>query len=166
MINSSPGTGLPVSTEDFVALQRLVHRYADAVVHRNAAQWASCWAGDAQWDLGRGRKVTGKAAIVDLWSKAMGGFSAVVQMVHNGDASTTGDPDRAVGRWYIDERFLRADGQNGMLLAHYEDEYVRTPAGWLFASRFLEVHYQGAADLSGEFQNTPEKLAARGAGNA
>jgi hypothetical protein len=84
MINSSPGTGLPVSTEDYVALQRLVHRYADAVVHRNAAQWASCWADDAHWDLGRGRKVAGKAAIVDLWTMAMGGFSAVVQMVFTG----------------------------------------------------------------------------------
>ena len=166
MINSSPGSDLPVSTEDYVALQLLVHRYADAVVHRNAAQWASCWAEDAQWDLGRGRKVVGKVAIVDLWNMAMGGFSAVVQMVHNGGASTTADPDRAVGRWYIDERFLRADGQNGMMLAHYEDEYVRSSTGWLFASRFLDVHYQGPCDLSGEFHNTPEKLAERGAADA
>jgi ketosteroid isomerase-like protein len=151
VISSSPVDASPVATDDFIAIQRLVHRYADAVVHRDAAQWASCWADDARWELGRGHAVAGKQAIIDLWTNAMNGFSSVVQMVHNGDASTTGDPDRAIGRWYVVERFLLKDGQTGMLLAHYQDEYVRSPTGWLFASRLLQVHYRGAADLSGVF---------------
>lgn len=140
-----------MSTDDFIALQRLVHRYADAVVHRDVTQWASCWADDGRWELGRGHAVVGKAAIVELWTSAMSGFSSVVQMVHNGEASTTGDADRAVGRWYVDERFQLADGQTGMLLAHYQDEYRRSATGWLFTSRLLQVHYRGAPDLTGVF---------------
>jgi ketosteroid isomerase-like protein len=146
VINSSSRNRAPVSTDDFVALQRLLHRYADAVVHRDATQWASCWADDATWELSPGAKVSGKAAIVDLWSRAMGGFSSVVHLVHNGDASTTDDPDRAVGRWYIDERFRTTDGQTGVIVAHYDDEYHRSGSGWVFTSRVLNVHSRATGD--------------------
>ena len=42
----------PVSVEDYVNIQRLINRYADAVIHRVGTQWASCWADEAVWDLG------------------------------------------------------------------------------------------------------------------
>lgn len=166
MINSARDDSALLPADDLLALQRLVHRYSDAVVHRDVDQWASCWASDAEWDLGRGRKVSGRNDIVDLWTKAMGGFTAVVQMVHNGDCRIGSNADEAIGRWYIDERFQRADGETGMLLAHYEDRYVRSDGEWLFASRFLEVHYRGAADLSGQFLTTAEALEARRSADA
>ena len=162
MINYRSLDAVPGSTEDFVSIQRLVHRYSEAVVLRDAAQWGSGWAEDATWNLGGGRLVSGRTAIVDLWTSAMAGMAAVVQMTHNGDVVY--DPtnkDRAMGRWFIDERYRRADGPVGMLLAHYDDEYVRGDDGaWRFSSRFLQVHYHGLPDLSGEFQNTADKLAA------
>ncbi len=156
---------MPVSAEDFVAIQRLVHRYSEAVVLRDDQQWGSCWAENATWDLGRGRLVHGKDAIVALWRSAMAGMAAVVQMAHNGDVRS--DPehaDSALGRWFIDERYRRADGEPGMLLAHYDDAYVRgDDRQWRFANRMLRVHYHGAPDLSAEFQNTAERLASTGA---
>ena len=161
MVNYAPGAASPIGNDDYISIQRLIHRYSDAVVHRDAEQWASCWADDAQWDLGRGRLVHGKPAIVELWTKAMGGMEAVVQMVHNGEVWQGATPDTASGRWYIDERFRRASGESAILLAHYSDDYVRTPAGWLFSNRLLCIHYQGAPDLSAEFHNTAEKLAGR-----
>lgn len=152
----------PIGTDDFVAIQRLVHRYADAVVHRDGAQWGSCWAGDASWDLGAGRLVEGRDAIVALWYKAMGGFASVVQLVHNGDVFARAGPDEATGRWFIDERYRRADGTNGVLLAHYDDAYIRADGRWLFARRFLQPHYSGAPDLTDAFTNTRDALAGRG----
>lgn len=154
------------STDDYVAVQRLVHRYADAVIHRDGARWGSCWADDAVWDLGRGRLVEGREAILQLWYGAMTGMAAVFQVVQNGDVWTTDDPDRAVGRWYITERFHRADGNAGTLLAHYDDEYVRVDGEWRFARRFLQPHYMGAPDLSGTFLNTRDALHERGVGSA
>lgn len=152
----------PIGTGDFVAIQRLIHRYADAVVHRDGAQWGSCWADDASWDLGAGRLVEGRPAIVALWYKAMAGFASVVQLVHNGEVFAGARPDEATGRWYIDERYRRADGTNGVLLAHYDDAYIRVDGRWLFARRFLQPHYSGAADLTDAFTNTREALAGRG----
>jgi len=153
--------------DDLIAIQTLVHTYADAVVHRDATQWGRCWAQDARWDLGRGRLVEGRKAIVDLWLSAMGGFAAVVQTVQNGHAWPTVDADAAAssaaGRWYISERFARADGTRGILLAHYEDTYVRSDSeAWQFASRSLQPHYMGPPDLSGDFINTADGLRARG----
>lgn len=153
---------VPVSVDDFVSIQRLVNRYADAVVHRSAPQWGSCWADDAVWDLGRGRLVEGKDAISKLWFGAMTGFAAVVQTVHSGDAWCGASPDEAVGRWAISERFRRTGGQSGILLAHYDDTYRKVEGRWLFARRFLQVHYGGPADLSGDFTNHREALLARG----
>jgi ketosteroid isomerase-like protein len=148
---------------DDLAIRRLVHRYADAVVRRDAAAWASCWAERSSWDLGRGRNPDGKEQIVALWRQAMGGMAAVVQMVHNGAADATDEPDRATGRWYIDERYRRADGTDGILLAHYDDEYVREADGeWRFARRALVAHYSGPPDLSADFHNTRATLEATG----
>jgi hypothetical protein len=153
----------PVSIEDYVAIQRLVNRYVDAVIHRNGVQWTSCWDEHAVWDLGGGHLVEGRDAISGLWYRAMAGMTAVVQHVHNGDAWYDGD-DRsgAEGRWAVSERFSTSNGDRGLLLAHYDDCYRKTEDGWLFSRRLLQVHYRGAPDLSGEFTNTRAGLEARG----
>jgi SnoaL-like protein len=150
-----------LAVDDVVEIQALVHRYADAVVHRDASQWGRCWADDARWNLGRGRLVEGRPAIVEFWLSSMKEFSAIFQTVQNGVAWPTGE-GRAAGRWYIGERFCEAAGTRGILLGHYDDEYSRGDDGWQFASRVLQVHYRGAPDLSGEFNNTAEALRARG----
>ena len=131
----------------------LVHRYADAVVRRDENRWASTWAPDAVWELGKGRRVEGRDAIVDLWNSAMDGFRAVVQNVVNGTAELDDGTGRGTGRWYIIEHWHRADDSRGILLAHYDDAYVRTADGWLFASRELVVQYGGPPDLSAPFLN-------------
>jgi ketosteroid isomerase-like protein len=136
------------------AISALVHRYADAVVRRDQAQWASTWAENAEWQLAPGRSVEGRGAIVGLWVKAMGGFAAVVQTVTNGAVDVDGDA--ASGRWYVNEHFCRADGVAGILLAYYDDTYVRVDGQWLFASRALVPQYQGPADLSAPFLNRVE----------
>ena len=51
------------------------------------------------------------------------------------------------------EHWARADDSRGILLAHYDDTYVRVDGEWFFASRELVIHYGGPADLSAPFQN-------------
>jgi hypothetical protein len=71
----------------------------------------------------------------------------VVQQVQNG--TCTLDGERGTGRWHVTEHYRRADGQVGMLLAHYDDSYVLDDGGWRFAGRTLVTHYSGPPDLSG-----------------
>ena len=154
MINSASPETTPTPLDDYVAIQRLVNRYADAVVRRDEVQWGDCWVDDATWDLGRGRSAAGKPAIVEMWLAAMATLKSVVHVVHNGDAwSDDIESGCATGRWFIAEHYQRVTGDVGIVLAHYDDSYVRTRAGWLFSNRVLRVQYQGPPDLSGEFQN-------------
>lgn len=134
-------------------IAELVHRYADAVVHRHEEQWGATWAQDARWNLAPGRDVTGRADIVALWVKAMGNFAAVVQNVLNGAVDVDDEGGTASGRWYIMEHFLKSSGEPGILLAYYDDTYVRIDGEWLFSSRALGRQYQGAPNLSDPFLN-------------
>ncbi len=134
-------------------IAELVHRYADAVVHRNGEQWGSCWAQEARWILSADRDVVGREAIVALWTKAMTGMTAVVQNVYNGQVEVADDGLTASARWYIGEHFLRSNDTPGILLAHYQDTYVCLNGQWLFTSRQLFPHYQGPPDLSVPFLN-------------
>jgi uncharacterized protein (TIGR02246 family) len=133
------------------AIAELLHRYADAVVRRDPDQWSATWAPDAVWELGAGRRVEGRDAILALWNSAMDGFSAVVQNVVN--HSVTFDGDTGSGRSYIIEHYCRADGTRGMLLAYYDDRYTLVDGDWLFAGRELVVQYGGPPDLSAPFLN-------------
>ena len=134
-------------------IEDLVHRYADAVVHRDEAQWGATWAPDAIWELGKGRRVEGREAIVGLWNSAMDGFKAVVQNVVNGTYELDESAGTGSGRWYIIEHWMRPDETRGMLLAYYDDRYTRVDGDWYFASRDLVIQYGGPPDLSAPFQN-------------
>jgi ketosteroid isomerase-like protein len=133
-------------------IAELVHAYSDAVLHRDAERWAACWAPDAVWTLTGGRHVEGRDAIVGLWRASMDAYEAVVQHVHSGSVHLEGG--RGAGRWHISEHCRRRDGAPSILLAYYDDEYVRLDAQWYFARRALHVQYQGPPDLSAPFQPT------------
>lgn len=136
-----------------LAITDLTHAYADAVVRRDAEQWAGTWATDAVWELGKGRRVEGREAILGLWNGAMDGFKAVVQNVVNSTATIDDDAGTGSGRCYIIEHWCRADDSRGMLLAYYDDTYVRVDGQWFFGSRELVIQYGGPTDLSADFQN-------------
>ena len=144
----------PIGTADYVEIQRLIHRYADAVVHRDGVQWASCWAEQATWDLGRGRLVEGRDAIVD----------AVVRGDGRDGLGRADGPQRRGVRRRQRRRAPPAAGTStsatgaptappAILLAHYDDGYARVDGRWLFSRRFLQSHYTGPPDLSAEFTN-------------
>jgi hypothetical protein len=134
-------------------IAELVHLYSDAVVRFDGEQWAQTWAPDAHWQLGKDRRVQGLDAISELWHKAMGGFEAVIQTVLNGTYELDEDAGTGTGRWHFQESYRRANGEAGILLAHYDDTYRIVDGRWRFASRELAIHYAGPPDLSAPFQN-------------
>ena len=135
-------------------IEDLVHRYSDAVVHRDARQWASTWAPEGVWDLGGGRRVEGREAIVERWHESMARYPIVVQTVLNGSVELDEGAGRGSGRWYVQEMARRIDGESVVMVAHYDDTYVRVDSNWRFASRKLSIHYRGPADPSGTFPGT------------
>lgn len=129
----------------------LVHDYADAVVCRDGERWAATWDTEAVWDLGGGAEIKGRDAVYELWKTAMGSFQNVVQTVLNGSHDLDDVRGTGRGRQYIQEHYERSEGEFGILVAYYEDEYVLRDDRWLFSRRKLVPLYQGPPDLTGDF---------------
>lgn len=134
---------------DHSAIKRLLYAYADAVLTHDADAWGSTWTDDAVWELGPGREVHGKDAIVGLWIDAIAKYEHVVQLYQSSEATIDGDT--ACGRAYLVELNVPVDGPPRTMAGYYSDEYARTVDGWKFTSRRLRVLYSGPADLSGRF---------------
>ena len=134
---------------DSDAIRRLLHTYADAVLERDEAAWGALWTEDATWELGPGRVVEGRSAIVDLWRTSLAAYRHVVQLYLSNTATIDGDT--ATGRAYLVELNVPMQGERRMLVASYDDTYRRVSGEWLFSSRSLRKLYAGAPDLSGQF---------------
>ena len=130
------------SVEDQIALDRLVSQYGYAVGEKDAELWGATWADreDCHWDLA-GPTFDGKTTIVEFWKKAVAGFSWIWHVYGNKWFEVDGD--EGTGVCYVREEFIRGEDTRGSLTARYHDRYVRTPAGWRFLSRRLEVFDRG-----------------------
>ena len=136
-----------------VAITDLTHRYADAVVRRDADQWASTWAPDAVWELGKGRRVEGREAILALWNSAMDGFKAVVQNVVNSTATSTRTP--APGRVAATSSSTGAaptTRRGSCSPTTTTSTHASTASGSSPAAN-SSIQYGGPPDLSAPFQN-------------
>lgn len=151
-----------MTMSDESALVALAHEYADAVRHRDAERWAATWVADGRWVLGPGRDVSGRDAIVEMWSDSIAKYAVVTQMYtsctfnidSNIDSSIGSNIDinTASGRCQLFELNVVADdGSRQVMAGHYDDTYRRTPEGWRYNSRQLTKYYSGPPDLTGIF---------------
>lgn len=138
-----------MNERDADAIRRLIHAYGDAVLARDAVAWGELWTEDGRWELGLGRVIEGRAAIVDHWRTSIANYQHVVQLYLSNTATIDGDT--AAGRAYLVELNVPVDGDRRILVAWYDDTYRRTAAGWRFSGRSLTRLYVGAPDLAGQF---------------
>jgi ketosteroid isomerase-like protein len=139
------------TASDQLAIHALVSRYADAVNVADADMWAGTWTDDAAWDLGGGRRVEGKTAIVELWTAAMASFDNVIQIVAHGSVQVSGEA--ATGRWTLFEVDQR-EGEVLLIVGCYGDKYVKMGGRWSFAERSFTATYRGTLP-SGAFVPFP-----------
>lgn len=128
--------------DDELAIRRLVDTYVDGVNRKDEAVWGSTWADDATWSL-PGRELAGKQAIVAFWVGAVARYAELVQLAPNGVVHSGEQEGTATGRWYVLEQGRLTDGADMSMAAVYHDRYVRTPEGWRFARRELELLRRG-----------------------
>lgn len=116
---------------DEVAIRALVHRYADAASRRDPDGVADTFTADGEWTaegLGRHR---GRQAVAIFFSSMLEGWNAFLQGVLSGCVDLDpAAPDRATGRWFVQEIGQRDDGSNLRVAGVYHDEYVRDAGVW------------------------------------
>ncbi|MFZ8900216.1 MAG: hypothetical protein ACO2Y7_00835 [Ilumatobacteraceae bacterium] len=121
--SSSPDSLVPVDAADYTAISRLLNRYADAVVHRNGVQWASCWDVDAVWDLGNesgsSERAVGRWSISERYLTASGDRGLLLADYLDGFVKRDGS-------WLFSRRLLRPHYQGAPDLS---GDFFNTRAG-------------------------------------
>lgn len=120
------------SVEDRLSIRELLECYADAVFRHDSQAWSACWDDDGVWEIA-GARLTGREDIVAAWTAAMRPFALAAFHVQPGAIEVTGD--RAQVRSYTREFFVLTDGGRRHISGRYDDELLRTQAGWRFAVR-------------------------------
>lgn len=121
---------------DREAIATLKYRYLRGV---DAKEWdllASTLAEDAVARYGGGvHTVEGRAAIVEYLRERMARDSLHTSHRVNHPELTADGPDRATGRWTLDDVVLDSEYRFKLTgAAWYEDTYVRTEDGWKIAT--------------------------------
>ena len=124
--------------EDRALITDLATAYADAVDEKSWGAFQDLFAPDALIDYRSAGGIAGTPAEVAHWmGEAMTMFSWSMHSISTQRIHFTG-PDTAIGSMHVFARHgLTWDGVEELMdvSAVYHDEYVRTPAGWRFASR-------------------------------
>ena len=132
------------TTADELAIRRLNADYCDAIMRRDPEAWGATWADDGQWFL-TDEPTQGRDNLVAQWLATMEGFPVVFHQVTNEQIDVSGDSARQ--RVYVNEELVMADGQALRFVGVYNDECIRTPQGWRYASRRFGILYQGPGAL-------------------
>ena len=121
---------------DIVAIAHLAAAYADGVSRGDIAEACLTYAEDGELHSPTTEPAIGRAAVVETVTRTCATLEFVFQTVHQGLVQVDGDTARA--RFPITEWARRAaDARPIQFLGIYQDECVRTGAGWRFARRTL-----------------------------
>jgi uncharacterized protein (TIGR02246 family) len=118
---------------DVEAIQQLINRYTDGCNRQDWPQVMATFAEDGVWAV-LGNEISGHEAI----QAAMSGFlTQMAYFTQSASASVIDvSGDRATARTTIRECGKFADRDEALeVLGWYDDEIVRTSAGWQFARR-------------------------------
>lgn len=118
-------------SEDLAAIRALCARYCQGVIAYDMALWRATWASDAKW-VRPDAIITGRDAIADAAEMILQSFDSADFVAHLNNTQVAGE--RATGRCYHSEVFTK-DGVIQFFLSHYDDVYVRSAEGWVFAER-------------------------------
>lgn len=127
------------SVETELQLRRLIDEVCDAVLRRDAVDFASHWTDDGEWDQGDGTVANGRAAIEAAFTATSAAYAWWVQTAPQVVITMDG-PHSAVGRVVVEERFATPDGVVGSRLGTAHDHYVRRAGGqWRVAARRMDI---------------------------
>ncbi|MFI5511432.1 nuclear transport factor 2 family protein [Mycobacterium sp. NPDC051804] len=117
-------------------IRSLVHRYADAASRRDPVGVASTFTPESTWHAPELGRFAGREAMLAFFTSMLDGWNAFLQALMSGVVVVDdSNPDRAVGRWFVQETGQRAEGTNLIISGVYHDEYVRDAGEWLILHR-------------------------------
>lgn len=124
--------------DDRIAIRELYDAYADGANRMDRAAWLAVWSDDALWKTHYFEQ-RGIAAIGAQYDELMAPVTATSFITQICAIEVSGDT--ATARAIAQER-LAMPGGSYRLTGRYEDQLVRTDAGWRFAQRDYHVMFE------------------------
>jgi 3-phenylpropionate/cinnamic acid dioxygenase small subunit len=116
----------------------LLVRYATAIDRRDWALFRTVFTDDCQLDYGEIGAWQGVDAVTDFMERVHEMAGHTLHRLSN--QVITVDRDRTTARTYVDALIMAADNASGVNgIGFYDDELVRTEAGWRIARRRFTV---------------------------
>jgi uncharacterized protein (TIGR02246 family) len=117
-------------------IRAVVHRYADASSRRDPVGVASVFTDDCEWLSPAIGNHQGRDAVAEFFATMLQDWNAFIQAVLSGIVVLDpDDPDRAAGRWFVEETGQQSAGTNLTVSGVYHDEYVREAGLWRIVRR-------------------------------
>lgn len=121
---------------DELAIRAVVNRYADASSCREPDGVARTLTPDGEWHSPGMGTYEGRASVMSFFTTMLQDWNAFTQALLSGVVVLDpADPDRAKGRWFVEEVGQRTDGANLRVAGVYHDEYVRRAGSWFIGRR-------------------------------
>jgi hypothetical protein len=134
------------NVEDELAIRHLAASYTDAVNRLSPEDAAEVWMTDGVL-IYFGKEIVGREKLLKGYTRTFGGFRSLFQMTHSGLVVVDGD--RARARWWWSEIGQPLEGDETRLsFGTYQDDVVKTDAGWRFARRQLDYIENGTIDFT------------------
>ena len=131
-------------TADILAIRALVDRYSDAANRLDPKGMAAVYAEDGEV-VAFGNSFKGRETIEEVFGQTIGLMDVMNQVCSGAVIEVQGD--KATARWNVTEYAKRKDlEQLDLFMGNYEDEMIRTEAGWRFQRRVLTRRMQGRFD--------------------
>jgi ketosteroid isomerase-like protein len=116
---------------DEIEIRAVVHRYADASSRRDPVGVAGVFTADCEWHSPAIGTHTGRDALASFFGTMLEDWNAFIQGLLSGVVILDGaDPDRATGRWFVEETGQQSGGATLIVSGVYHDEYVREAGTW------------------------------------
>ncbi|OBJ92017.1 polyketide cyclase [Mycobacterium gordonae] len=120
--------------EDRQDICDLLVRYATGIDRRDWPLFRTVFTDDCELDYGEIGSWSGVGAVTDFMEKVHAMAGHTLHRLSNQAIAVDGD--KAVARTYVDALIMAADNQSGVNgIGFYDDEIVRTSAGWRIARR-------------------------------
>jgi hypothetical protein len=144
--------------DDVRAIEQLKYRYTRCLDLKLWDDFAATLTDDVAASYGT-LEFAGRDAVVDFMRTSL--VPAIITVHHVHHPEITVDGDRATGTWYLQDTVLITEQR--MLLrgaAFYDDEYMRTDAGWRIARTGYTRSYESMETLPQSWRLTANRWAA------
>jgi hypothetical protein len=144
--------------QDEHAIRNLAACYSHAVARQDGEAAAATYAEDGVLSAFFGPEIVGRLKLAEVFTQTFAALDFIVQTCSAGVIELHGD--RARASWSVSEWYRhKGEAELGCCFGLYEDQLVRTPAGWRFERRRFHPFYRGSSPSTGKLYRRPEAFA-------